>query len=187
MVSKQEPAGMLATQRGKMKKTAVDRFNDNRQSETDRLSAKRKMEHDERMASIHLKRRKYKLRFGSTPTTTSRSSPGAAMFAESAEDKQIQILRLQIRLAELTQGGSGSALPSRIQYPQSPLHIDELSTPSSTYTAPSEAEVPGNGLHAAAPQSDDYPITATSDSCASFGAPGTGRADWDGAFIFRTT
>ena len=167
-----------------MKKTAVDQFNDNCQSKTEHLSAKQKMEHDERMASIHCK---YELRFGSTPTTTSRSSPGAAMFAESAEDKQIQILCLQIRLAELTQGGSGSALPSRIQYPQSPLHIDELSTPSSTYTAPSEAEVPGNGLHAAAPQSNDYPITATSDSCASYGASGTGRADWDGAFIFRTT
>jgi hypothetical protein len=98
------------TQQGKIivaKKTPIDRFNDNRQSETERLTSKRKMEHDERMASISLKKRKYELRFASTPTHGS----GSPAPSESAEDKQIQILRLQIRLAELT-GGHGMCFPS---------------------------------------------------------------------------
>ena len=175
---------------GKAKRTAVDRFNDNRESEMNRLSAKRKMEHDEKMASIHLKRRKYELRFGSTPLTTSRSdSPGLVMSSgESLEDKQIQILRLQIRLAELTQGthggysGSTSALPSQVQYPHS---SDELSTPSSTYTPPvvlsSEAEASNSYVTI-----DNHPGMGTSDSYASYkGGEIDKLANWDGAFNFE--
>jgi hypothetical protein len=56
------------------------------------------MEHNERMASISLKKCKYELRFAPTPTHGS----GSPTTSESAEDKQIQILQLQIRLAELT-------------------------------------------------------------------------------------
>jgi hypothetical protein len=60
------------------------------------------MEHNEKMASISLKKRKYELRFASTPTHGS----GSPAPSESAEDKQIQVLWLQIRLAKLT-GGHG--------------------------------------------------------------------------------
>jgi hypothetical protein len=44
-----------------MKKTAVDRFADSRESETWRLDLKRKMEHEEKMTLMHLKKRKYEL------------------------------------------------------------------------------------------------------------------------------
>lgn len=173
---------------GKVKRTAVDRFNDNRQSETNRLSAKRRMEHDEKMASIRLKRHKYELRFGSTSVMTSRSdSPGLVMSSGgSLEDKQIEILRLQIRLAELTQGNHGAysrsthTLPSQVQYPHS---SDELSTPSSTYTPmpvpSSEAEASGYIT------TDNYPATGTSDSYARYKEGETDKsADWDRAFNF---
>ena len=51
----------MAARHGKMKKTAVDRFNDSRQEETRCLNLKWKMEHDEKMASIRLKKHKYDL------------------------------------------------------------------------------------------------------------------------------
>jgi hypothetical protein len=99
-----------ATRHGKptlLKKTAVDRFNDSRQEENRRLNLKRKMEHDEKMASIRLKRYKYDLRYGSTPGT---STPASATPASTTkEDKQIEILHLQIRLAELTRDNSAHA------------------------------------------------------------------------------
>jgi hypothetical protein len=78
------------------------------------------MEHDERMASISLKKGKYELRFASTPTHGS----GSPAPSESAEDKQIQILRLQIRLAELT-GGYGMGFPS--SYPATTCHESDVS------------------------------------------------------------
>jgi hypothetical protein len=134
------------------KKTAMDRFNDSRQDESRRLNLKRKMEHDEKMASIHLKRHKYDLRYGpnGTPQTLGSSTPVLATrtAAATAEDKQIEILRLQIRLAELTRDNTASAHPSsRPSYASSsrlpqasssralsshmPLNcLDELSTPS---------------------------------------------------------
>ena len=55
---------MVATQHGKQaiaRKTAVDMFNDNRQEETHCLDLKWKMEHNEKMASIRLKKHKYEL------------------------------------------------------------------------------------------------------------------------------
>jgi hypothetical protein len=86
-----------------MKKTSVDLFNDNRRLETERLTSKRKMDHDERMASIHLKKRKYELRYGSTPNGTESPIPSMSTGSTvSAQDKEIEILRLKIRLAELT-------------------------------------------------------------------------------------
>jgi hypothetical protein len=177
------------------KKTPIDRFNDNRQSETDRLSLKRKMEHDEKMASIHLKRRKYELRFGSTSTPRSSGSPAPS---ESTEDKQIQILRLQIRLAELT-GGSRSAMAF-------PSHHTPLtpSTPSSTYTGYAD-----NYTAAAPPvasgssyNTDNYTTaapaaatnsSATANSCdaieiyratENYGGHGMGGSGWDSEFKF---
>ena len=136
----------VATRHGKptlVKKTAVDRFNDSRQEESRRLSLKRKMEHDEKMASFRLKRHKYDLRYGSTPQTPDSSTPLFATAVVSAEDKQIEILRLQIRLAELTRDrdNSASAHSSSSQMPHAsssrtltshiPHHSEEVSTPSS--------------------------------------------------------
>lgn len=124
-----------------VKKTAVDRFNDNREEESRRLNLKRKMEHEEKMASIRLKRHKYDLRYGSTgiPLTPGTSTPVllTAAAAATSEDKQIEILRLQIRLAELTQDNSVHAsssrtLPSRpFQMPHASSSREEVSTPSS--------------------------------------------------------
>jgi hypothetical protein len=101
-----------------VKKTAVDRFNDSRQEESRRLSLKRKMEHDEKMASYRLKRHKYDLRYGSTPgpQTPDSSTPLFATAVMTAEDKQIEILRLQIRLAELTRDNSAHSSSSQIPH-----------------------------------------------------------------------
>jgi hypothetical protein len=97
-----------------MKKTAIDRFNDSRQEESHRLNLKRKVEHDEKMASIRLKRHKYDLRYGTgTPQaqTPGFSTPVTVLATAAAtkEDKQIEILHLQIRLAELTRDSSAHA------------------------------------------------------------------------------
>jgi hypothetical protein len=123
-----------------LKKTAVDRFNDNRQEESRRLNLKRKMEHDEKMATIRLKRHKYDLRYGSTPQTPDYSTPALAATAAvtSKEDKQIEILHLQIRLAELTRDNSAYASSSRCtsssQMPHASsshsLSLEDASTPS---------------------------------------------------------
>jgi hypothetical protein len=135
----------LASRHGKptlVKKTAVDRFNDSRQDESRRLNLKRKMEHDEKMASIRLKRHKYDLQYG--PQTPASSTPALVTAAATAEDKQIEILRLQIRLAELTRDNSAhvsmthtsshmphaaSSLASTSQMLQNSL--EDVSTPSS--------------------------------------------------------
>jgi hypothetical protein len=136
----------VATRHGKpslTKKTAVDRFNESRQEESRRLNLKRKMEHDEKMASIRLKRHKYDLRYGSTPEMHTSSSTPALVAATTKEDKQIEILRLQIRLAELTRDNSHAsshtsshASTSRTLTSQMPPDcdtwpFDEASTPSS--------------------------------------------------------
>ena len=139
----------VATRHGRptlLKKTAVDRFNDSRQEESRRLNLKRKMEHDEKMASIRLKRHKYDLRYGSTPQTPGSSTPALATATATAaatkEDKQIEILRLQIRLAELTRDNSAHAssfhasssqMPhaSSSRMPHNSLQVEEVSTPSS--------------------------------------------------------
>jgi hypothetical protein len=129
-----------ATRHGKptlVKKTAIDRFNDSRQDESRRLNLKRKMEHDEKMASIRLKRHKYDLRYGSIPHTPGSSTPllvtrTAQAAATTKEDKQIEILRLQIRLAELTQVNTAhpssyaSSSRSRSSSSQAPLIHDSL-------------------------------------------------------------
>jgi hypothetical protein len=107
------------------KKTVVDRFNDSRQEETRRLDLKRKMEHDEKMASMRLKKHKYDLQYRSTPRT-----PEASVVSQTTEDKQIEILRLQIRLAELTRDNSAHASSSQMS--RHPL--EEMSTPSSGMT-----------------------------------------------------
>jgi hypothetical protein len=58
--------------------------------------------------------------------------PEIPTMAVSTEDKQIQILHLQIRLAELTQG-TNRAFPSSYTT-QSPLYSEGTSTPSSIST-----------------------------------------------------
>jgi len=47
-----------------MKKTTVDRFADSCESETQHLNLKQKMEHEEKMTSMHLKKCKYELQYG---------------------------------------------------------------------------------------------------------------------------
>ena len=162
-----------------MKKTAVDRFNESRQEESRRLSLKRKMEHDEKMASFRLKRHKYDLQYGSTPQTP--DSPLFATAVVTAEDKQIEILRLQIRLAELTRDrdNSASAHSSSSQIPHAsrrsrhgalssqmphasssrtltshiPHHSEEVSTPSSGVSSLSYISSHNHNQHSA---SDSY-------------------------------
>ena len=139
----------MATRHGKptlTKKTAVDCFNESRQEESRRLNLKRKMEHDEKMASIRLKRHKYNLRYGSTPETRTSSSTPALVAATrtTKEDKQIEILRLQIRLAELTRDNSSHASShvssSRTSTSQMPRNND-----CDTW-AFEEASTPGSGM-----------------------------------------
>jgi hypothetical protein len=99
------------------------------------------MEHDEKMASIRLKRHKYDLRYGpgSTPQTPGSSTAVLATAAATKEDKQIEILRLQIRLAELTRDNSAHASSSHAssshasssKMPHNSLRLEEVSTPSS--------------------------------------------------------
>ena len=142
-----------------MKKTAVDRFNESRQEESRRLNLKWKMEHDEKMASIQLKKHKYDLRYGSTtPQTPDSSTQAFPTAAASKEDKQIAILRLQIRLAELTRDNSQAAHASSSRIPlthvsssrasssrmahSDSLEVEELSTPSSGMSS-----LPYNGGH----------------------------------------
>ena len=109
----------VATRHGKptlVKKTAVDQFNDSRQEESHHLSLKWKMEHDEKMVSFRLKRHKYDLRYGSTPQTLDSLTPLFATAVMTAEDKQIEILHLQIRLAKLNQDNSAHSLSSQIPH-----------------------------------------------------------------------
>ena len=97
--SDQTPIGLV----GECK--VLDQFNDSRQEESRCLNLNWKMEHDEKMASICLKRHKYNLQYGSMPQTPAGySTPVLApvIAATTKEDKQIEILRLQIRLTELT-------------------------------------------------------------------------------------
>jgi hypothetical protein len=132
-----------------VKKTPVDRFNESRQEESRRLNSKRKMEHDEKMASISLKKHKYDLRYGtgSIPQTPGSSTAALATRTQAAamskEDKQIQILHLQIRLAELTRDNSESqaaqASSSRSRA------VEGMSTPSSGISGMSSISFPGHG------------------------------------------
>ena len=99
-----------------VKKTAVDQFNDSCQEESRHLSLKRKMEHDEKMALFRLKRHKYDLWYGSIPQTPDSLTPLFATAVMTAEDKQIEILCLQIRLAELNWDNSAHSLSSQIPH-----------------------------------------------------------------------
>ena len=103
----------VATQHGKpttVKKTAVDQLNDSCQEETCYLN----LEHNKKMASIHLKKHKYDLWYGSTPQKL--GSPTLVVATQTKEDKQIEILYLQIRLAELTQDNSACASLSQMPH-----------------------------------------------------------------------
>jgi hypothetical protein len=125
--------------------------------ETEHLTSKQKMEHDERMMSISLKKRKY--RFASTPTHGS----GSPTPSESAEDKQIQILRLQIRLTELT-GGHGMGFPS--SYPATTSDRPPPPPPeciNMTPTLTPQAGTTWSPAHTMCTLTD-YPTTTSDDS-----------------------
>jgi hypothetical protein len=77
-----------------MKKTTVDLFNDTCQDETWHLDQKWKMDHDKKMASMHLKKHKYELWYWSMPSSMASSHRNPVM-GKSMEDKRIQILQLQ--------------------------------------------------------------------------------------------
>ena len=179
----------VATRHGKrtLKKTVVDRFNDSRQEESRRLNSKRKMEHDEKMASMRLKRHKYDLRYGSAPQTPGLPRSSTAVLATPAatkEDKEIEILRLKIRLAELTRdnsahassfhASSSSQMPhasssrahaSSSRMPHDSLRLEEVSTPSSGTSSLSYLSGSHNGFvdNNFMTSSEDYPVGETSD------------------------
>ena len=96
------------------------------------------MEHDEKMASIRLKKHKYNLRYGSTPHMSGSPTPAVAAMTQTKEDKQIKILRLQIRLAKLNRDSAAASAhasasaPSHTSLSQMPRNsLEEASTPSS--------------------------------------------------------
>ena len=127
------------------------------------------MEHDEKMASIGLKKHKYDLRYGSTPQIplAGPSTAGLATAAETKEDKQIQILRLQIRLAELTQD---HALSSQYRA------FEGVSTPSSGISGISSLSYPGqNGF-----VDDNYGIPNGDSKVADAGGVSNVGADFTG-------
>jgi len=187
-------AALAPNQQGKTvtKRTPVDRFNDNRQSETERLTSKRKMEHDEKMASIQLKKRKYELRFRSESTPTHGSgSPRPAACAPS-ESEEIQVLRLKIRLAELT-GGRAFLSPTQHDSltpstPSSPFgaaitYADSYATPAPDSYAATAAP---DGYDATAPAArDGYDATGNPQaSTYGTGLAGPGGSGWEHAFKF---
>jgi hypothetical protein len=117
-----------------MKKTAVNRFADSCESETRRLDLKRKMEHEEKMTLMHLKKRKYELRYGNTAMSHAESpSLDPTTNGATKQDKEIQILLLQIKLAEIKRDAAASTFRS---HSSSPLYSEGSSTPSSSYSAP---------------------------------------------------
>jgi hypothetical protein len=129
------------------KKTAIDRFNDSRQEESRRLTLKRKMEHDEKMASICLKRHKYDLRYGSTDSTSlTPESSTPALATLTKEDKEIEILRLKIRLAELTRDNSAHASSTHASSSQMPHASSYASSSQIPYNSLEEASTPNSGM-----------------------------------------
>lgn len=117
-----------------MKKTAVDRFADSHESETRRLDLKRKMEHKEKMTSMHLKKHKYELRYGNAATSHAESpSLGPMTTGATKQDKEIQILLLQIKLADIKHDAAASTFQP---HSSSPLCSEGSSTPSSSWSAP---------------------------------------------------
>jgi hypothetical protein len=190
-----------------LKKTAVDRFNDSRQEESRRLNLKRKMEHDEKMASIRLKRHKYDLRYGSTPQTP--GTPVLATAAVTKEDKQIEILRLQIRLAELTRDNSAhtsSSLASSSQMPhassshasssrmsrvrassQMPHNsLEEVSTPSSGLSSLSYRDYENNyeNNFMTSEDPDRYHVPQADGEVSSVGADMSHMTSWPETYTF---
>ena len=143
-VSHKATGKLAAIPRGKMvKKTAVDQFADGCESETQRLNLKRKMEHEEKMALMSLKKCKYELRYvAASSLTTSTSNAGSrtlepTVTGATKQDKEIQILLLQIKLAKIKHDTATSASASTFQsHLSSPFYSDGSSTPSGTYSAP---------------------------------------------------
>ena len=112
-----------------MKKTAIDRFADGHESETRRLDLKRKIEHQEKMALMNLKKCKYELQYATTSNVeTLEPTTGA-----TKQDKEIQILLLQIKLAEIKCDTAASTFQS---HSSSPFYSEGLSIPSGSSSAP---------------------------------------------------
>jgi hypothetical protein len=86
------------------------------------------MEHKEKMTSMHLKKRKYELKYASV-LTSSAEIPGPTTAGTTKEDKEIQILLLKIKLEELKRDTATSASQS---HSASPFYSEGLSTPSSS-------------------------------------------------------
>ena len=143
-VSHKATGKLTAIPCGKMvKKTAVNRFADSRESETQHLNLKWKMEHEEKMALMNLKKHKYELWYAAASSpTTSTSNAGSrtlepTVTGATKQDKEIQILLLQIKLAEIKRDTAASASASTFQsHLSSPFYSDGSSTPSGTYSAP---------------------------------------------------
>lgn len=118
------------------------------------------MDHDERMALINLKKCKYELQYNTStvenlPTTTLTT----ATTATTDEDKQIQILRLQIQLAELTKQNHEALVRNMVHSPQglSPFfYSGESSTPGSSRPDQQDYEDYSNPNKAGPSQSTCY-------------------------------
>src|ERR1700677_1810440 len=119
------------------------------------------MDHEEKMASLQLKKRKYKLWYGPTASSSSASAVCVSPSTEFSEDKEIQILRLRIRLAELTGGTSESHMKQSLLYSEGTSTPSSISAPSQV-TNYSAAEDYGNGP-SYAPQALDGPGMHTSN------------------------
>jgi len=140
------------------------------------------MDHDERMASMRLKRRKYELKYRMESPATATSLAAATGPGDSQEDKEIQILRLKIRLEEIKQASA-----SHMQH--SPAFYSEgSSTPSTSsgYTIPQAGPdmLPSVSYTAAVPE-----LNGTSGSGAGQNFPIVeggnygGLRDWQGDFF----
>jgi len=117
-----------------MKKTTVNRFADSCESKTQCLDLKWKMEHEEKMMLMHLKKHKYELQCGNAAMSHAESlSLDPMTTSATKQDKEIQILLLQIKLAEIKHDAAASIFQS---HSSSPLYSEGSSTPSSSYSAP---------------------------------------------------
>jgi hypothetical protein len=116
-----------------MKKIAVDRFADSHETETRCLDLKQKMEHKEKMALMCLKKCKYELWYAMTSNTEPlEPTITAASTGAMKQDKEIQILLLQIKLTEIKHDTAASTFQAHVS---SPFYSEGLLTPSGSYSA----------------------------------------------------
>lgn len=110
-------------------KTPLERFNDNRTSETARLSRKHEMDHELRMENAKAKRYKYEFKYGA-PTRTAEAT---LKIAELERQTRIEEMKLQLEILQLqrasTSGMSASMYASvPVSQNMTPLYPSSMST-----------------------------------------------------------